>query len=127
MNCRYYRSKEEYYGVSGTVPTMTSGFWECEPEEEEIKEYFLDWLEENGEFLEPNFPKGIKLFCEECDDYYEFDDIVPGDVWSKKELLEINKKALKEWLAKGEIDEEDYKYGLEELEEIFNTKEKQDA
>ena len=122
MNCKYYSSRESYYGVAGEVPVMTSGFWECEPEDEEIAEAFLEWMEENGEILEPDFPKTVNIYCDECEEEFEF-NATPSDVFSNEELWDVNVGKLKEWLKAGEIDEEDYKSDIEYLKEKLNKKE----
>ena len=113
MNCQKYSSMESYYGVSGSVPTMTSSFWECEPEEDDMVNYFMEFLEENEELLTSNYPNGIFVYCEECDQEFEFSDITPGDVFSKEELYKINAEAIKKWLKEGKVDKDD----LVELEE----------
>ena len=107
MECRKYSSMEDYYGVAGSVPVMTSPFWECEPEEEDIVNYFMEYLDDNGELLYPDYPKGIFVYCEECDQEFEFDDITPGDVFSKEELYKINEEAIQKWIKDGDIDKDD--------------------
>ena len=121
MNCKYYSSMESYYGVAGSVPTMTSGFWECEPEVEDLEEYFLKWQDENGELLEPGYPSSVSLYCNECEDYMDF-DATPSEVWNDSELYKINLEAIKKWKKQGDIDDEDEKELIEELNEMF-TKE----
>jgi len=111
MICKYYSSKEAYYGVAGEVPVITSGFWECEPDDEEVREYFLEWMDEVNDVLEPNYPDNVELFCDECEEMFEF-KIKPIDVFTKEELYEVVVAKLKEWLKAGEIDEDDYKYNL---------------
>ena len=119
MNCKRYSSKESYYGVAGDVPVMTGSFIECEPEsDEEVRESFLEWMDENGEILEPDFPTNVFLYCDICEEDIEW-NATPKEYFSNEELYEINKSKAKEWLEKGEIDEEDYKYLLEDLEKIF--------
>jgi len=118
MRCKRYSSKEEYYGIDGDVPAITSPFWDCEPEEEEVREAFLEWMFENGEILERDFPREVRLFCEECGEWVEF-DYVPSDVFSDEELLKINRVAVKKWLDTGEIDDEDYKAITKDLEKMF--------
>jgi len=118
MNCEYHKSKEHYYGVAGDVPVMTSGFWECEPDDEEVKDAFLKWMDENGEMLEPSFPDTVSIYCEECDEEFEF-NYTPGDVFSKDELWKINTDKLLEWLEEGAIDEEDYLANIQELKQIL--------
>ncbi len=117
MDCKYYSSMEEYYGVAGSVPVMTSGFWECEPDDEDYKEAFLKWQEETCELLEPDFPDSIEIYCDECGEYMEF-NATPSRVWTNEEIFELNKKALKKWVEEGSIDEDDYKEGLKDAEEI---------
>ena len=118
MNCKYYKSMESFYGVAGSVPTMTSGFWECEPEVEDLEEYFLDWQDENGELLEPGYPSSVTLYCGECEDYMDF-DATPSEVWSDDELYKINLKAIKKWEEEGSIDDEDEKELMQEINEMF--------
>jgi len=125
MRCKKYSSMEEFYGVDNEVPPMTSSFWDCEPEDEEIREAFLRWMYENGEILEKDFPKQVKLYCEDCDEWLEF-DYTPGDVFSEEELYEINKKAAQEWLKNGEIDKEDYDYIMEDLEKLLKNNKKEE-
>ena len=116
---------EEYYGVDNEVPPMTGSFWDCEPENSEIKESFIEWMYENGEILEKDFPKQVKLYCEDCDEWLEF-DYTPGDVFSEEELYEINKKAAQEWLKNGEIDKEDYDYIMEDLKKLLKNNKKEE-
>ena len=123
MQCKYYKSMESYYGVAGHVPVMTSGFWECEPEPEDLEEYFLEWLEENGELLEPNWPDTVHLYCEECDDTREF-QATPSEIWTPEELLKINIEAIKKWKERGDIDEEDEKELIEDAKHIFERSKK---
>ena len=117
MNCTHYSSREAYYGVAGDVPVMTGPFWECEPEDEEVREYFLKWVEENREFLEPDYPSTVFLYCEECEEEMEF-DITPAEVFSMDELFAINKRILDEDFEKGEIDKELYHELLEDLKNL---------
>jgi len=112
MNCKYYKSREAYYGVAGEVPVMTSGFWECEPDDEEVREYFLEWMDEVNDVLEPNYPDNVELFCDECEETFEF-NLKPINVFTKEELYKVVIAKLKEWLKAGEIDEDDYKYNVE--------------
>ena len=119
MECRKYSSMEDYYGVAGSVPTMTGSFWECEPEEEDIINYFIEFLEENGDLLTPDYPKGIFVYCEECDQEFEFDDITPGDVFSREEIYKINKEAMEKWAREGDVDKDDLAELRKENEEIL--------
>ena len=119
MKCKYYRSKEEYYGVDKDVAPLTHGFWDCEPEEEEIRDYFLNWVKETREILEPDYPQRVTLYCEECRKEIEFEGITPGEVFSREELYEINKRILDEDLAKGDIDKELYEEELKEIKELL--------
>ena len=119
MNCKRYNSMEDYYGVEGAVPTMTSSFWECEPEEEDIVNYFMDYLDDNGELLYPDYPQGVFIYCDECDQEFEFDDITPGDVFSKEELYKINEEAIQKWIKDGDVDKDDAAELREENEKIL--------
>jgi len=125
MKCKKYPSKEAYYGVDNEVPPMTSSFWDCEPEDEEIREAFLKWMYENGEFLEKDFPKQVKLYCEDCDEWLEF-NYIPADVFTDEELYEINSEAAKKWLIDGEIDEDDYEYIMQDLEKLLKNHKKEE-
>jgi len=122
MNCKHYDSKENYYGVAGDVAIMTSGVWECEPDDEEIAEYFLKWMDENGEILEPDYPKTANIYCDECEEEFEF-STTPSDVFSNEELWNVNMKKLEEWLKNGIISAEDYLENIEYLKEKLNKKE----
>jgi len=114
MKCKYYRSKEEYYGVDGPggVPPVTHGFWECEPTEDELREAFIEWRRETMEPLEPDHPSKIPVYCEECGEDIWF-DVAPKEVFTLKELVDINIAMDKELLMDGEIDDEDFKEAVE--------------
>ena len=125
MRCKRYSSMEEYYGVDKTLPALTRPFWNCEPDEEEIREAFLKWMFKNGEILEKDYPKEVKLFCEECGEWLEF-NYTPADVFTDEELFKINSVAAKKWLNEGEIDEDDYECIMQDLKKTLKNNKKEE-
>lgn len=120
MKCEKYKSKEAFFGVEG-IPSMTSPFWDCEPEDEDIVEYYLTYLEDNNDLLGMDFPQVITLYCDECESEFTF-DATPKDVFSREELYEENKKAIEKWLKNGEIDETDLVELNQENENLLKGK-----